>query len=150
LTKILGPAAILSAPVCAEIGPSLLDYLEDRYRRNGLPIPDRVRAELLEVFEIGAALRDAARRQRRATASDVRSDVRLLDLLDSPRSSMVESRPMKPPRTYSTKEAAALLGVGERAVQQLATRGSVAASREGHEWRFDADAIDKRATGARA
>ena len=109
------------------------------WRVNGLRTPESVRQEVAEIAELGRRFQ-AARQAKRQV--DVRPNVRFLDC---PRSPVVTL----PAVTISTTEAAKRLGIGERAVQRRAERGSLQATRTpSGELRFDAAEIDKLVKGS--
>jgi excisionase family DNA binding protein len=126
---------LLSPATCAVIGPGLLDLLTAR-RVAGLPTPENVRREVQEVFELGRKFQAATLAKRQ---TDVRQDVRFVDC---GRSSVVPSFAV----TYSSAQAAKKLGIGQRAVQRRAERGSLRALRTpGGELRFERAEIDREA-----
>jgi hypothetical protein len=104
------PGVLLTAPVLAEIGPVLLDLVEDRYRRDGLPMPENVRREVGEAAEVGRRFRDAARKR----SANVPAPVPVVDLGRSPGGASSVMR---------TAQAADRLGVCPREVRQLVARG---------------------------
>ena len=125
---------LLSPATCAAIGPALLDLIAAR-RVSGLPTPADVRLEVEEVAELGRRFKAATLQKRQ---EDVRQTVRFVDW---PRSPVVPLSAV----TYSSTQVAVALGIGCRAVQRRAERGSLRATRVGREWRFDAATIDRLA-----
>ncbi len=117
----------------AEIAPRLLDLLEDQYRRDGVQMPDPVRKELSEAAEVGMQWRDFQRVYANTSEHFVDPEC------SSPTSSV--------PMSYSSKVTAKKMGVGERAVQRRAERGTLPATRQGRTWHFDAAAIDQLVKG---
>jgi excisionase family DNA binding protein len=134
-------AGILLSPVtCAAIGPALQDFLAS-WRTNGLQAPVDVRLEVGEVAELGRRYQAACLQKRAADVRSDRSDEHTLANACSPPapSALV---------TYSTAEVAAALGIGCRAVQRRANRGSLRATRTpGGDLRFDKVQVDRLAKG---
>jgi excisionase family DNA binding protein len=112
------------------------------WRVNGVQAPPDVRLEVEEVAELGRQFQ-AAQLQKRA--ADVRMDCSDEHLLANRRSPVV---PL-PAVTYSTAQAAKRLGIGERAAQRRAERGSLRATRApGGELRFSKAEVDRIAKGS--
>jgi excisionase family DNA binding protein len=135
------PGGILLSPAtCSVIGPHLQDVLA-AMRVNGLQAPADVRLEIQEVAELGRRYQAACLQKR---AADVRpggpSEHSLANTCSPP-------APL-PAMTYSTAQVAAALGIGRRAVQRRAERGSLRAARTpGGELRFDSAEVDRIAKG---
>src|ERR1039458_9855998 len=131
------PGGILLSPAtCAAIGPGLQDFLAG-WHVNGLQAPEYVRLEGAGVADWGRRFQAASLAKR---APDVRQDVRSLA---NRRSSPAISDAV----TYSTAQAAKKLGIGPRAAQRRAERGSLRATRVRGELRFAKDQIDRLAKG---
>jgi excisionase family DNA binding protein len=134
------PGILIPAPVCAELGTTILDYLESEYRNSGREMPGPVRVVFAEVAELGLKVRASEQARR---AGDVRSHANMEDPRRSP-------RPLSKAMTYTTAETAAKLGVGCRAVQRRAARQTLPATRtDRSDWRFNARAIDNLVKGSR-
>ena len=128
-------SGILISPVtCAAIGPQLLDFLAS-LRVNGLRTPEDVRQEVQEVAELGRRYQAAQLAKR---GSGVRSD-------RSDEHSLANGcSPPAPSESMKTTQVAAALGIGCRAVQRRAERGSLRATRApGGELRFEKSEIDR-------
>jgi len=124
---------LLSPATCAAIGPALQDFLAS-WRVNGLQAPSDVRIEIREVAELGRRFQAAQMAKR---AAERTSDERPLANECSPSATSVAV-------TYSSAQAAKRLGVGQRAVQRRAERGSLRALRTpGGELRFERAEIDR-------
>ena len=129
---------LLSPATCAAIGPALQDFVVS-LRVNGLQAPPDVRQEVQEVAEMGRRFQGAVLAKRQV---DVRQDVRAVDGRRSPPAPSVSV-------TYSTKQVAAALGCGCRAVQRRAERGSLRATRTpGGKLRFDSAEVNRLVKGS--
>jgi excisionase family DNA binding protein len=130
------PGGILLSPAtCAAIGPALLDSLA-AWHVNGLTAPKDVRQEIEEVAELGRKFQAATLQKR---GDGVRPDARCVDSQRSP----VAHLPLV---TCSSTEAAKRLGIGIRAVQRRAQRGSLHATRgPGGELCFSKAEVDRLA-----
>ena len=115
-------------------GPDLLPLVEREYRQDGRQVPPDLRKVLEEMAEMGREylLAEVAKR-----TSDVRTCSHPVDTECSSPTPWV-------PVVY-TQQVAEKLGIGARAVQRRAARGTLPATLVDGAWQFDAAAVDRLA-----